>query len=85
MMTAPTIAQNLSGFGEPGGAPRGADHLVLNEVLFDVLRVVLTVVEAQQAQDAWRVERHGASRAGARCDDECETDHFSHGGCQHNV
>jgi hypothetical protein len=84
MMNAPTITQDVNEFDQPGHldeAPRRADHLSLNEVLFDVLRVVLTVVEGQRAQDEWRVERRGATRAGTRRDEQCETDHFSHGGC----
>jgi len=87
-MNAPTIAHDINGFDQSGPldeAPRRADHLSRNEVLFDVLRVVLTVVEGQRAQDEGHTERRGASRAGSRCDDECETDHFSHGGCHHNV
>ena len=87
-MNAPTIAQDSNEFDQPGPldeAPRRADHLSRNEVLVDVLRVVLTVVEGQRAQDEGHTERCGATRAGSRCDDECETDHFSHGGCHHNV
>jgi hypothetical protein len=66
------IAQDFNGFGEPvhiHGAPQSADHLVLNEVLFDVLRVVLTVVEQQPTRDERRLEGRGANRAGARGDE----------------
>ena len=66
------IAQDFNGFGEPGhihGAPHGADQLVLNEVLFDVLRVVLTVVEQQRTREGLRLEGRGANRAGARGDE----------------
>jgi len=87
-MDSHPIAQDPNGFGEPGhihAAQRGAEHLVLNDVLFYALRVVLTVVAGPQAQDERRVARCGANRTGVRCDDGSEHDHFSNGGCQHNV
>ena len=65
MMIAPTIAQDVNGFGQPGHvseAPRGADHLILNEVLFDVLRVVLTVVEGQRLQETDHFSNGGRRR-----------------------
>ena len=57
------IAQDFNGFGEPGhihGAPQSADRLVLNEVLFDVLRVAHP---APQARDLLRGIRQRVAHA----------------------
>jgi len=78
------IAQDLNAFGQSGhidGAQRGTDQLVLNEVLFDVLRVVLSVVEGQRARDEWRVEKRDAGGGSAHGLEERDIDHFSQGGC----
>jgi hypothetical protein len=63
MMNAPAIGQDLHEFVEPGHIHRAqrGDHLVMNEVLFDVLRVVLTVVEGRRAQDDLGAQRPGAN------------------------
>jgi hypothetical protein len=65
MMNAPTIAQDVNGVDQPGHLSptyRGADHLSLNEVLFDALRVVLTVVEGQRLQDTDHFSNGGRRR-----------------------
>ena len=65
MMNAPTIAQDVNGVDQSGHlspAYRGADHLSLNEVLFDVLRVVLTVVEGERLQETDHFSSGGRRR-----------------------